>query len=81
MRSVFLYPATRFLNFVEQNPFAVTINPVASGLVQHTPIFEQLVKQILVLFAILIIAATVSARRFSSAFATSAHSLSFWLLF
>jgi hypothetical protein len=70
------------IDFVEQtNPFAVTINPVASGLVQLTPIFKQFVKQILALFAILITASTVSARRFSFAFATSTHSLSFWLLF
>jgi hypothetical protein len=65
------------IDFVEQNPAAVTTNPVASGLVQLTPIFEHFLKQILALFA----AATVSARRFSFAFTTSAHSLSFWLLF
>jgi hypothetical protein len=54
---------------------------MASDLVQLTHIFEQFVKQILALIAIPIVAATVSARRPSFAFATSAHSLSFWLLF
>jgi hypothetical protein len=75
-----MYPVTHFHNrrililptpidFVEQSPFAVTINPVASDLLQLTPIFEQFMKQILALVAILIIAATVSARKSSFAFA------------
>jgi hypothetical protein len=46
-----------------QNPFAVLTNPVVSDLVQLTPIFEQFVKKILALVAILVIAAAVSARR------------------
>jgi hypothetical protein len=54
---------------------------VASGLVQLTPIFEQFVKQILSLFAIVNIAATLPTRRFSFALATSAYSLFFRLLF
>ena len=61
---VLLYPATYFYNrripllptpidFVEQNPFAVIFNLVASDLLQLTPVFEQFVKQILALVAIL----------------------------
>ena len=91
-RFVLLYSATHFYNrrilplltpidFVEQNPFAVTIKPVASGLVKPTPISEKCVKQILALVAILVITAAVSARRFPFAFATSAYSLSFWFWF
>jgi hypothetical protein len=88
-RSVFLasYPATHFYNrraplllptpidFVEQDPFAVITSPVASGPVQPTPIpiSELPVKQFLALVAILITTATVSARRFLFAFATSAQ--------
>jgi hypothetical protein len=92
---VLLYPVTHFHNrrmplallptpidFVEQNPFAVITNPVASDPVQLAPISEQFVRQIralvAILIAILITTPTVSARRFSFAFATSAHSLPFW---
>jgi hypothetical protein len=58
------------IDFVEQNPFAVIINPVASNLVQLTPVFEQFVKQTPALLAILITTTAVSARGFTFAFAT-----------
>jgi hypothetical protein len=40
------------IDLAEQGPFAVIINPVASGLVQLTPVFDQFVKQALAFVAI-----------------------------
>jgi hypothetical protein len=47
-----MLPLPTPIDFVEQNPFVVITNPVASGLVQLTSTFEQFVKQILALVAI-----------------------------
>ena len=67
------------IDFVEQNPFVVIIHPVASNSLVHlTSVFEQFVKQILVLVTTLVITAAASARSFPFAFATSTNSFWFW---
>jgi hypothetical protein len=49
-------------DFVEQDSFVVPTSPVASGLLQPTPVFEQFAKQILAFVAVLVITAAVFAR-------------------
>jgi hypothetical protein len=68
-RRILLLPTP--IDVVEPSPFAVITNPVASGLVQLTPAFEQFARHVPALVAYLITTAAVSARGFPFAFATS----------